>query len=325
MTRPPVVLFAYARPEHTERTLRSLKDNHGSAEHDLVVYLDGPRSPEVVAAVADVSRLVSRVAHEGWFKSVTLHESAANRGLARSVITGVSQVLSHHECAIVLEDDLLLAPDFLAFMDGALAYYAADPRIWSVSGYSPELPSLTDYDHDLYLSVRASSWGWGTWRRSWDLVDWAVTDYRRFEYDLRRRRAFNQGGPDAAAMLDAQLDGRIDSWAIRWGYSQHRFGMYSVVPAVSKVHNIGLDGSGTHGVIEGSLAQSLRDRPVTYEPLAPDPVVLKEFARRQRQYNKVPPYSFLRHLVARWKAGRRREPGGRDSDVPCQPAQGARP
>jgi hypothetical protein len=307
MTLPPIVLFAYARPEHTERTLTTLKDNDRAAEHDLVVYLDGPRSPKVAAAVTDVSRLVSTVADAGWFKSVALHESAQNRGLARSIIAGVSEVLAHHDSAIVLEDDLLLAPDFLTYMDEALTYYAADERIWSVSGYSPDLPSLRQYDHDLYLSVRASSWGWGTWRRSWELVDWAVEDYRSFEYDLRRRRAFNRGGPDMAAMLDAQLDGRIDSWAIRWCYAQHQHAMYSVVPAVSKVHNIGLDGSGTHGVVEDASVRSLVDRPVAYEPLTPDPVVLGEFARRQRRYNKLPPYSFARHLAAKWKASRRHD------------------
>ncbi len=308
MTKPPVVLFAYARPEHTERTLRSLQENHGAADHDLVIHLDGPRTPKVADAVAEVFRVVSCVADEGCFKSVTVHRSAENRGLAKSVIAGVSAVLADHQSAIVLEDDLLLAPDFLTFMDDALAFYDDDERIWSVSGYSPELPSLRHYAHDLYLSVRASSWGWGTWRRSWDLVDWAVEDYRRFEYDLARRWAFNRGGPDMAAMLDAQLDGRIDSWAIRWCYSQHRHGMYSVVPAVSKVHNIGLDGSGTHGAVEGALRGSLADRPVTYEPLTPDPLVLKEFARRQRRYNKLPAYSFVRHLAARWAASRSQSP-----------------
>ncbi|MHB1008687.1 MAG: glycosyltransferase family protein [Propionibacteriaceae bacterium] len=324
MTKPPVVLFAYARPAHTERTLQTLKENHGAADHDLVVHLDGPRTPQVADAVADVFRVVSRLADEGRFKSVTVHRSAQNRGLARSVIACVSAVLADHESASVLEDDLLLAPDFLTFMDDALAFYADDERIWSVSGYSPELPSLRHYPHDLYLSVRASSWGWGTWRRSWDLVDWAVEDYGRFEYDLRRRRAFNRGGRDAAAMLDAQLDGRIDSWAIRWGYSQHRYGMYSVVPAVTKVRNIGLDGSGTHGVVEGTLAQSLMDRPVTYEPLTPDPLVLRDFARRQRRYNKVPPYSFLRHLAAMWKT-RPREPAGEGGDASYEPDQVVRP
>ena len=305
MTKPPVVLFAYARPQHTERTLRTLKDNHAAEDHDLVVHLDGPRTPKVTPAVDEVARVVERVADEGWFKSVTLHRSEQNRGLANSVIAGVSAALVENETAIVLEDDLLLAPDFLTFMDDALAFYADDERIWSVRGYSPELASLAGYSHDLYLSLRASSWGWGTWRRSWDLVDWEVADYGRFEYDLRRRRAFNRGGSDMAAMLDAQLDGRIDSWAIRWCYSQHTHGMYSVVPAVSKVHNIGLDGSGTHGVVEEALTVALESRPVRYETLTPDPVVLTEFARRQRRYNKVPPYSFARHLVATWRRTRR--------------------
>ncbi|HET7724099.1 MAG TPA: hypothetical protein VFK68_05640 [Propionibacteriaceae bacterium] len=324
MTKPPVVLFAYARPQHTERTLLTLGKNSAATHHDLIVHLDGPRSATVADAVDEVARVVGRVAEQDWFKSVTVHRSAENRGLARSVIAGVTDALAVHDAVIVLEDDLLLAPDFLTFMDDALAFYADDQRIWSVSGYSPELPSLADYAHDLYLSVRASSWGWGTWRRSWGLVDWEVRDYRRFEYDLRRRWGFNRGGPDMAAMLDAQLDGRIDSWAIRWCYSQHLHGMYSVVPAASKVHNIGLDGSGTHHAVEEALTGSLAERPVTYEPLTPDPVVLREFARRQRRYNKLPPYSFARHLRAKWTRSRKPEPGSSAAVAPHGDA-GVRP
>ena len=302
---PPIVLFAYARPAHTERTLRSLMANRGASEHELIVHLDGPKGPRDELLVAEVSRVVSDVADSNRFRRVTVHRSSRNQGLAASVIAGVTDVLAEHESVIVIEDDLLLAPDFLAFMDRALTEYADDDRIWSVSGFGPVLPSLAGYQHDLYLSLRGSSWGWGTWRRSWDLVDWEVKDYRRFEYDLIDRAVFNRGGRDLAAMLDAQMDGRVDSWAIRWCYSQYRRGMYSVVPVTSKVRNIGLDGSGTHGVLEDSPQHPLGEVPVRFERLDLDPGVLKDFARNQRRYNKVPPYSFLRHLAATRRGGRR--------------------
>ena len=303
--KPPIVLFAYARPRHTQRTLQTLLDNHGASEHELIVHIDGPKSSHDARSVAEVVQAVEQAAASGRFKRVTVHRSQRNRGLAASVIAGVSDALSTHQSVIVLEDDLLLAPDFLTFMDDALAVYADDERIWSVSGFSPALPGLAHYPHDLYLSLRASSWGWGSWRRSWSLVDWYVDDYAAFEYDLIDRAVFNRGGRDLAAMLDAQMDGRIDSWAIRWCYSQYRRGMYSVVPTRSKVRNIGLDGSGTHGAVEERRDQPLLAEPVVFEELTLDPVVLRDFARNQRRYNKVPSYSFLRHLVAARGKGRR--------------------
>ncbi len=313
--RAPIVLFAYARPWHTETTLRSLAANHGASAHDLIVYLDGPRSADDAVAVAQVFEVVAEFAGSGRFRSVGVTRSARNRGLAGSVIRGVGEVLASHETAIVLEDDLLLAPDFLTYMDDALTVYADDPRIWSISGYTPPLATLTGRAHDLYLSLRASSWGWGTWRRNWTRVDWAVQDYARFEFDLLARRAFNRGGRDLAAMLDAQMDGRVDSWAIRWCYAQHTHGMYSVTPATSKVRNIGLDGSGTHRVVETAAAGPPAEHAVRFGPLAPEREVLREFAGYHARYNTVPPYSFTRHLRAKLAPGRRLDSAGRN-EVP---------
>ncbi len=63
-------------------------------------------------------------------------------------------------------------------------------------------------------------------------------------------------------MLDAQMEGKIDSWAIRWCYTQSKKNMFTVYPVKSRVRNIGLDGSGTHSGITShynvEIDQSLR-------------------------------------------------------------------
>lgn len=304
----PVVVFVYARPDHTQRTIRSLAENQGAQDKDLIIFADGPRSERVAGRVREVREFVSTLADRQWFRSVQVRAHDENLGLARSVIWGVTDVLQTYDAVIVVEDDLQLAPDFLTFMDAALRFYARDETIWSISGFSPELPALASYDHSVYLAPRGSSWGWGTWRRGWELVDWGVKDYPAFEWALRRRWAFNRGGRDLAAMLDAQMDGRIDSWAVRWCYSQHLHGMHTVFPTVSKVRNTGLDGSGTHGVLEhrgGSDRHSMpvaleQAAPLTFERLAPDPAVLRDFARSFRRYNQCPAWSFGRHLAAKY-------------------------
>ena len=59
---------------------------------------------------------------------------------------------------------------------------------------------------------------------------------------------FNRwGGSDCWKMLNDWHEGRISSWAIRFGYSQFLQDKLSVYPLVSKVRNDGFDGSGTHG------------------------------------------------------------------------------
>ena len=39
----PIVLFVYARPEHTRKTLDALAMNHLASESILYIYADGPK------------------------------------------------------------------------------------------------------------------------------------------------------------------------------------------------------------------------------------------------------------------------------------------
>jgi hypothetical protein len=297
----PLVVFAYSRPEHLERTILSLRANAEAVESDLIVYSDGPKTREVSGAVEGVRLFLSSLLKSGGFRSVNVISFDHNHGLASSVISGVTEVLQTHDTAIVLEDDLEVAPDFLEYMNGALAFYAGDENVWSVSGFSPALASLEGRDGGAYLSLRASSWGWATWKRSWDLVDWEVRDYPKFEFNFELRKAFNRGGRDMAAMLDAQMDGRVDSWAIRWCYSQFVHGMYTVYPVKSRVRNIGLDGSGTHRVVERASIGRFDGERVVFGPDQLDPRVVADFSRSFDRYNKCPPFSFARHLSAKVK------------------------
>lgn len=300
-TSAPVALFVYGRPEHTRRTLISLRDNVGAQGVDLHIFSDGPRDDSMRQRVELVRSEALSLESRGWFRSVTVNASAENRGLAGSVIAGVSALLSRYDSVIVLEDDLLLSPAFLEFMNRGLLAYKEHPLVWSLTGFSPEIGIDRLQGSDVFLSPRGGSWGWATWRDRWSLIDWNVSDYREFECSLRRRRAFNRGGRDLSAMLDAQMDGRIDSWAVRWCYSEFCNDMYTVYPASSLVSNIGLDGSGTHKVRERSDSGSpWLHRPDFFFPIdiEPDSEIIRQFAVYFSRYNKCPPWSFVRHLAA---------------------------
>ncbi|CAA7603145.1 Nucleotide-diphospho-sugar transferases [Acididesulfobacillus acetoxydans] len=244
----PVIVFVYARPEHTIRTIESLAKNDLADETQVHIYSDAPKNEKAVESVAAVREYIDSLPRRKLFKSVKIVKAEFNKGLANSVISGVTEIIGNYGRAIVVEDDLVSAPDFLKYMNGALGYYESDRRIWSISGYtnSSKMIFPKDYRSDLYLSYRGSSWGWATWRDRWDRVDWEVSDYPQFRKSRDLRRRLNRGGRDMADMLDLQMQGRIDSWAIRWCYAQSKLDMLTVYPVVSRIKNIGLDGSGTH-------------------------------------------------------------------------------
>jgi hypothetical protein len=248
----PVALFVYNRPEHTRRTVESLRANELAQRSDLFVFADGAKSEPAASAVREVRRFIHAIR---GFKSVTVIERDRNFGLAGSVINGVTQLSNTFGRVIVMEDDLLTTPDFLEFMNRALGRYECETKILSVSGFNFALSVPEEYRYDAFCSYRSSSWGWGTWKDRWQTVDWDVSDYASFQADKSRRRLFNLGGQDLSRMLDLQMAGKIDSWAIRWAYAHFTKGGMALLSTVAKVKNIGLDGSGVHSRA-GSAKQS---------------------------------------------------------------------
>jgi len=239
----PIALFVYNRPEHTRQTLESLRANELAQQSDLFVFADGAKDESGAAAVGAVRRLIRAIDE---FKSVTLTERERNLGLAASVISGVTHLLDKFGRVIVVEDDLLTAPDFLTFMNCALERYRDEARIFSVSGFNFGVKAPDDYPYDVFCSCRCSSWGWGTWKDRWEKADWSVSDFADFRNDSVRQRSFNRGGEDMSRMLALYMAGKFDSWAVRWAYSHFTHDAAALLPVVSRVYNIGLDGSGVH-------------------------------------------------------------------------------
>jgi hypothetical protein len=160
--------------------------------------------------------------------------------LANSIIEGVSEILKIHETVIVLEDDLVSSSNFLSYMNQALHFYKNEDKVFSIAGYS--LPIHNDESElDVYFTSRSSSWGWATWKNRWVTIDWEVKDYPTFKKSNLLRRDFNKMGSDLSQMLDRQMQGKINSWAIRWCYHQFKSGLLSVHPFVSKIENFGFN------------------------------------------------------------------------------------
>jgi Glycosyl transferase family 2 len=278
----PIVLFTYDRPGHARQTIEALAANEGAGDSDLFVYSDGPKTADRDDSVRDVREYLSSVT---GFKSVTVIEREENLGLAKSVIMGVTEALTRSPSVIVMEDDLLTAKTFLAFVNAALSTYERRADIFSITGYNYPLRFPASYREDAYLSYRGSSWGWGTWRDRWKQVDWSVGDYADFVKDTRAQALFRRGGDDLPQMLEMQMSGQLDSWSIRFDYAHSKHDAFCVHPVVSRVQNFGFDGSGVHCGESDDYHVELdgADRPFRLEPeLAVDSSALRAFDRMFR-------------------------------------------
>jgi hypothetical protein len=242
----PVAIFVYNRPEHSKKTIEALSENRLAKETDVFIFSDAAKNEMSIEAVENTRKIIETISYRKLFKSIEIIKASTNKGLADSVISGVTKIIDKFGSVIVVEDDLISSKDFLQYMNRALKYYKNNKSIWSISGYNIPIEIPSNYNYDVYLSYRGCSWGWATWKDRWNQVDWKVNDYSNFKSNNALRKKFNLGGRDMANMLDLQMEGKIDSWAIRWCYAQSMHNMYTVYPVQSRIKNIGLDGSGTH-------------------------------------------------------------------------------
>lgn len=242
-TCAPVALFVYNRPAHTRSTLTALQANTLAPQTHLYIFADAPRDAAVKADHAAVLDCVSAV--QG-FASVTVVRREQNLGLARSIIDGAGTLCDRHGRVIVLEDDLITSPHFLAYMNDALDRYADEDRVGSVSAYMYPV-SLPPGTPDTLMLPFPMSWGWGTWKRAWLLFD---ADGARLVERLQAQGLtdrFDRVGPgNFLRMLKDQIAGRNNSWFIRWHASLFLADKLSLAPSRSLINNIGLDGSGVH-------------------------------------------------------------------------------
>jgi hypothetical protein len=243
MSYAPIVVFTYKRLDCLKDSIAALQRAYLSSASELFIFSDAAKNQDDLEMVNSVRAYLQTIT---GFKSITLKFAETNKGLAESIISGVTSVISRYEKVIVLEDDLLVSRNFLSYMNQALDFYKSNPLIFSISGYSIPTGPASDYAYDIYFTPRSSSWGWGTWKNQWENVDWSVSDYEDFKVNKKEIAKFNKGGQDLFDMLKKQMNGEINSWAIRWCYHQFRMGKFTVYPVVSKINNIGFNYQATH-------------------------------------------------------------------------------
>ena len=305
MVFAPIILFVYNRPRHTQQTVEALQKNDWATESELFIFADGPKINATNEQKEKIRQVREYIHNISGFKSVTICEKEINCGLANSVIAGATEIINKFNKVIVLEDDLIISQHFLKFINEALDFFENDDRIFSVSGYNYPAETMkipANYKKEIYLSYRHGSWGWGTWKNRWNSVDWEVTDFKAFSENIELQRAFNRGGSDMSRMLKDQMEGKIDSWAIRFDYSLFKQNKFNIRPIKSLVKNIGLDNSGTHTGKDERLVTILEDNGLPkIEAVEPNKKILKNFRKVFDPLPRPPRYSLKRFIRKVWK------------------------
>ena len=278
----PIALFVFARPEHTRRTVDSLKQNYLAHQSELFIFSDAEKSEAQEELVCEVRQYIRQI--EG-FKSVTIVERETNFGLANSIIEGVTSIVNKQGRVIVLEDDLITSPYFLTYMNDALEKYSNDDRVASIHGYLlPCNKSLPD----AFFLPGADCWGWATWRRGWEHFN---PSGQSLLDNLKRGKLTHtfdyNGTAPFLKILEDQIEGRNNSWAIRWHTSVFLAGKLTLYPGRSLVHNIGHDSSGNHCGETSKYDTVISEAPIDISNVVVEPsqqalLAFEEFYRREQ-------------------------------------------
>lgn len=243
MAYAPIALFIYNRPTHTRHTLEALMRCPEFDDSPIYIFCDGSKNPEDEVNVQGARE----TACEMVGARATFVKANSNKGLANSIIFGVSRLCSEYGRVIVVEDDLVVECTFLSYLNAALDKYADEEKVMQVSAHMFSVPEFQNKQEAFFLSF-TTSWGWATWQRAWCHFDEMAMGWERISSDRVLRKRFDiDGVGHYSHMLRQQMAGEADSWAIRWYWSVFKLDGLILFPPISYVQNKGFDGSGTHG------------------------------------------------------------------------------
>lgn len=279
----PILLFVYDRPAHAKQLIESLLKNSLAAQSQLVIYSDAAKDEHDKPMVEETRTYLRTIK---GFATISIIERDQNNGLAKNIIDGVTTQINRYGRVIVLEDDLIVAPYFLQFMNDALEMYKDEPKVGHIQACDftkdTSLP-------DTFLIKWTGSWGWATWKRAWKLFNPNGSELLQ---QLESKELTNEfdfdGNYPFTRMLRRQVTGINHSWAIRWNASLFLSGVLSLNVGKSLVRNTGFDGSGTNCGGGGLYDSTMWLEPlpvVKIEPIAENIKARKAYGRYYHRVN----------------------------------------
>ncbi|NLA61751.1 MAG: glycosyltransferase family 2 protein [Bacteroidales bacterium] len=287
----PIILFTYNRPWHTQQVITALQKNDLSQQSELFIFSDGGKDFEDEKVVEETRAILDNTT---GFKKVTVYKRPVNFGLAANVIDGVTTIVEKYGKVIVLEDDLITAASFLTFMNKALNMYEDVDEVAHIHSFCYAGLNLPD----TFFIKWVGSTGWATWRDSWKLFrpngEKLLAEIK--EKKLSKSFDFNGKYP-YTKMLRRQIDGKNNSWAIRWNASLFLANKLSLNTGKTLIFNIGFDGSGQHSGSQDFYNMDLYNKELELVK----PQMIQESVEARRQFEE-----FYRRTNSFWAKAKRR-------------------
>lgn len=265
MNFSPIVLFAYNRPTHTQRTLDALAANPEAKDSELIIFCDGPKIKLTDTDLNRINQVVAIANSEKRFKKVEVRVASTNKGLAQSIIDGVSEIVEKYGSVIVLEDDIETSSGFLKYMNDALTTYKDNESVMHISGYM--YPNNQNLPETFFYNVPLC-WGWATWSRSWKHFN---SDGIFLWNQLKNKHLLSNldkfGSDYLSSQLADNITGKLQTWFVKWHASVVLQNGYTLFPKQSLVQNFGFDNTGEHNGVHTEFTHKILLDNINVKPI----------------------------------------------------------
>lgn len=266
----PVSISVYDREQHLRKCISSLLQNPEAPHTVLYIFSDAAK-PGDEEKIERVRRYVGTI--KGFSEVRAVFQET--NGYIKNMKESRQIPLRDFGRLIRMEDDIVVSPCFLGYMNEALDRFECDQRIFSISGYSPDF-GAPNPDRP-FLSKDFSAWGYATWR------DRNITEcverndyYQAMCRNQDARKASAKLHPLMVPMLRLIAQGKVNPGDYKLSAYQFLSGKFSLKPGTSLIRNIGFDGSGMggNGAKTGKFDTDFsRERPKIPTSLDYDPAI----------------------------------------------------
>ncbi|URM37354.1 glycosyltransferase family A protein [Flavobacterium anhuiense] len=242
----PIVIYTYNRIEHLKKTVDSLRSNYLATDSVLIIVSDGCGRTGDEQSIIDIRSYINSII---GFKEVIGEFRETNFGAIGSVLEAEKRLVNKYGRIISMEDDNVCSKNFLDYMNQALEYYDHDETVFSVCGYCPpvlekdqELKQKSDY-YNYYWNL---SWGYGIWKDKYNKLYSLNNDYELLKREGVVNKIKKLGGRYLVDAVKRDFKYNADFPDAWLGAKMTYLNCHSIIPSISKVQNIGSDGSGHH-------------------------------------------------------------------------------
>jgi len=296
----PIVLFNFNRPKLTRQifeVVRKIKPTR------LFLIADGPRQswPEDERLCAEVRAIFDEI---DWECEVWRDYSDTNLGCSKRIFTGLDWVFENAEEAIILEDDCLPSLSFFPYCEELLARYRNDHRVSLISGTNFDYTRATPNNESYFFSRYGGTWGWASWRRTWQQVDQTMSwwDSKVAQKMLIKLFPEPNEWKHWYRLFQEIYSGTIkNEWDYQLLLSCFRYSQCRAVPRINLISNIGFGGDATHCIDEYSALNSINKDELEFPLIHPLDVTIDERVEHEIYcaHIEIKPSSLFKRITKR--------------------------